>query len=270
MPNAKNGPLQTVFQVVAIVCSLAGLPAALYCAWITYSAHLRDGGAGTLIALDASSYLDLAFVVTLLASTLLFLGVLGSGVARIFRSTRAEEEPTPAVEVKPNEDRRESGTPEAAAAPEVPWKGYGSEPAWREATDEQNRLVDLGKKADGLFDPLQLEAFGLAKEMRDFVAASEPIPALDSNVPEQEKLRQINLRGEWREKLRNGYRLRFRDRQEKLFLKFGTRGVRADSATAASLPGRPPIEKQIPWEAAVLTAMAHRLDGIIVSGTPPE
>jgi hypothetical protein len=55
-----------------------------------------------------------------------------------------------------------------------------------------------------------------------------------------------------------------------LFLKFGARGVSAESATGVSLPGRPPIEKQIPWEAAVLTAMAHRLDGIIVSGAPPE
>ena len=269
MPKDQNGPLQTLLGVLAIVCSLAGLPAVLYCAWITYSAQVAKGG-GTLISLDVASYLDLAFITTLLTSTLLSLCVLGIGVARLFRPRRAEDQHPLETVPETKETREESSDRGTAAKPEVLWKGYASEQAWRDATEEQGRLVDLGRKADGLFDPLQLEAFGLAKEMRDFVAGSEPIPDLGANVPEQEKLRQINLRGEWREKLRNGYRLRFRERQEKLFLKFGARGIRADSATATSLPGRPPIEKQIPWEAAVLTAMAHRLDGVIVAGTPPE
>ena len=269
MPKDKNRPLQTVLGVLAIVCSLVSLPAALYCAWITSSAHLANGG-GTLISLDAESYLDLAFVIALLSSTLLSLVVLVIGVARVFGPGRAADQPAPEAVAGQKEDRPEIVQNVPAAQPEVPWKGYASEQAWRQAIEEQNRLAELGRKTDGLFDPLQLEAFGLAKEMRDFVTASRPIPALDTNVPEQEKLRQINLRGEWRETLRNGYRLRFRERQEKLFQKFGARGIRAESATAQSLPGRPPIEKQIPWEAAVLTAMAHRLDGTIVSGTPPE
>lgn len=269
MPKDKNGPLQTALGLVAIVCSLAGLPAILYCAWITYSAHLSGSG-GTLISLDVASYLDLAFTTTLLASGLLSLCVLGIGVARLFGPRRAEDRPPLEIVSEPKEVREESSDRGTAAKPEVPWKGYASEQAWRDATEEQSRLADLGRKADGLFDPLQLEAFGLAKEMRDFVTGAEPIPVLDPNTPEQEKLRQINLRGEWREKLRNGYRLRFRERQEKLFLKFGARGIRADSAATTTLPGRPPIEKQIPWEAAVLTAMAHRLDGVIVTGTPPE
>jgi hypothetical protein len=268
MPNDKKS-IETAFEVVAIVCSLAGIPAALYCTWIIYNARARGGGGGALVSLDVASDLDLAFVVMLVSWGLMFLCLLAIAIARAFRPAAAQEEQEEEFGGKP---RPGAETPvlRQEAVSEMPWKGYESEQAWRESTAENNRLVDLGKKVERLFDPLQLEAFELAKEMREFVTQAEPIPVLDANGPEQEKLKQINLRGEWREKLRNGYRLRFRERQEKLFQKFGTRGVRAEGATAASLPGRPPIEKQIPWEAAVLAAMAHRLDGVMLAGAHPE
>jgi hypothetical protein len=260
MPTTMNRAVQNTCEVVATLVGLAGLPTTLYCAWSVFSApHIAAAGGGARIGLDLSSDLDIAFVVMLCSYFLLFLCVLIIAVARrVNASTKEADEPSKLSDLK----EISTSTP--------PSPGYENQEAILEATAELNRLADLGRNLDGLFEPLQLEAFRLAKEMREFVANADPLPGLDADGLEKEKLRQLNLRGEWREKLRDGYRLRFRERQEKLLFKFRANGIRTDNPVGQTLSPRLPIEKEIPWEAALLTAIAHRVDGVIVSGAPPE
>jgi hypothetical protein len=256
MPKDMSRAVLKTLEVVSTLCGIVGFPSTVYCAWAVFGApHIGPVGGGAVIGLDSSSNLDRAFAVMLCSYGLLFLCILSISVARHF---------SPSTTVTDGENE-----PDMKEAAKAPSPGFESEKALAEATGELNRLIELGRKVDGLFDPLQLEAFRLAKEMREFVAKSDPLPVIDSAGPEKEKLRQLNLRGEWREKLREGYRLHFRERQEKLLLKFRVKGVRTDPV-AQTLSTRLPIEKEIPWEAALLTAIAHRLDGVIVSGAPPE
>ena len=49
------------------------------------------------------------------------------------------------------------------------WSSYGSEQAWSDAINEQNRLVNLGHSVDGYFIELQIDALQLATEILRFV-----------------------------------------------------------------------------------------------------
>jgi len=97
-----------------------------------------------------------------------------------------------------------------------------------------------------LFSPLQIEAFQLAKDMREFLAS---LPAPSSTED----------RIQWRKNLRYGYELKFPDRQKNLLLRLGENGVRQPQFPPKQIEIR--LEERIRWEAALFTVMAHRLEG---------
>ena len=45
------------------------------------------------------------------------------------------------------------------------WAGYESDQAWKNAIDEQNRLVNLGHSVDDLFTRLQVDALRTARDL---------------------------------------------------------------------------------------------------------
>ncbi len=64
----------------------------------------------------------------------------------------------------------------AESAVKPAWSGYESETAWREANALQSHLVDLGRSLDGLFNPLQIDAFRLAERLQVFLKELGPCP----------------------------------------------------------------------------------------------
>lgn len=85
-----------------------------------------------------------------------------------------------------------------------PWQGFESEQVWRDAIEFQNKLITLGRSVDGLFSPLQIEAFTLAKELRGFYSYLGPYPP-QSNGEAQDLVRYVEERGAWEHKLSHGY-----------------------------------------------------------------
>lgn len=84
------------------------------------------------------------------------------------------------------------------------------EPSPKPASDPETQL---GHSVDGLFTPLQIEAFSIAKDLRDFLASLDPFPADPVRNPGESNndymARLITVRsdrqGKWRLKLMNGY-----------------------------------------------------------------
>lgn len=116
-----------------------------------------------------------------------------------------------------------------------------------------------------LFNDLQIEAFTLAKQMRKFLQTFEPIPpALDvKNDPDSVRLQKIEARSKWRQKIWAAYELEFAERQKNLILRFGAMGLPVDLTLYRH--GRTEVSQCITWEADVITAMAHKIDGVNLS-----
>ena len=79
-----------------------------------------------------------------------------------------------------------------------------------------------------LFTPLQIEAFALAKDLRQFIAEAEPRPPirLESGDVKNDEMVQFV---EWHTRLASGYERRFKDRVNKLRLKMGERRLVSSS-----------------------------------------
>jgi hypothetical protein len=62
-----------------------------------------------------------------------------------------------------------------------PWRQYASEEAWKKATAEQNRLIELGRSTDGLLTPLQIDTLRLAKKVLQFMSDVGKKPEVDAS-----------------------------------------------------------------------------------------
>jgi hypothetical protein len=115
----------------------------------------------------------------------------------------------------------------------VPWSGYESEQAWRNAIDEQNRLVNLGHKVDGLFAPLQVDALMVAKDIALMLKALPIPPNTDFGFDEQtQKFRTpeqvhawFDAKGQVEQRLRARYALNFHDKTMKIYHQFVEAGI---------------------------------------------
>ena len=58
------------------------------------------------------------------------------------------------------------------------------------------------------------------------------------------------------------YELRFEDRKKKMLLEFGALGFPLD---LSQYHGKHEPADLVPWESNVITAMAHRIDGVTLS-----
>lgn len=104
------------------------------------------------------------------------------------------------------------------------------------------------------FSKLQLEAFQLAKDIREFVAAFPPRPPLTDRAA------SIKASTDWDEQLMSTYKLRFGKKIEEIFLRFGASGHPIDPSLYRA--GAHQSDDEIRWEADVITAMAHRIEGV--------
>jgi hypothetical protein len=160
---------------------------------------------------------------------------------------------------KPQPTTAESMPPESYQPP--PWEGYESEEAWQSAIAAQNKLIDLGRSVEGLFTPLQLDAFRLAKQIREFLKALGPRPDVDwTGVSTSEEIakrfparRAVQL--PWESQLTNGYQLRFSEEVRKMMLRLGEAGVK-DSYKLQSCIDGVRWEKNIEDAARTLESMA--------------
>lgn len=117
---------------------------------------------------------------------------------------------------------------------------------------------------DRLFTPLQMEAFQLAKDILRFLADYEPMPSdrFSSNTGKQDA-DTLGKKIDWRKRLANNYKLRFEAREKLIELKFGEQGIFENYT--AYFSGVRGFEEIIPLYAAILTTMAHRVDGVILA-----
>jgi hypothetical protein len=112
-----------------------------------------------------------------------------------------------------------------------PWAGYESEEAWHQAIDNQNRLIDIGRTVDNLFSPVQIDAFRLAKDIRDFLGEMGKRPDTDwAGVSTEgrvlEKLRERwRLQSPYENRMANGFNLRFASRLRDVMLRLGEQGI---------------------------------------------
>jgi hypothetical protein len=114
-----------------------------------------------------------------------------------------------------------------------PWEraGYQSEEIWRAAVAAQNKLIELGRSVEGLFRPLQIDAFRLAQQMRGFLETLGPRPDVDwtgaktSEEVAERLSRRRAAQVPWESQLVNGYRLRFSEEVRKIMLRLGEAGV---------------------------------------------
>lgn len=114
----------------------------------------------------------------------------------------------------------------------------------------------------GLFSPLQLEAFQLAKDIRNFLANLEPIPPADYST-ESRKLETLSERIAWSKRLDSMLRLNFDERTKTVELKLGANNIQMNH-TAIIASCKRGLVQAYGLYAAVLTAMAHRLDGVVL------
>jgi hypothetical protein len=148
---------------------------------------------------------------------------------------------------------------------EQPWDGYGSAEAWGAAIEEQDTLANVpADPCVGLFSPLQLEAFQLAKDIRSFLKDFEPIPPADYGSTKSQRMRSSEERISWAKRLDSNYQLEFNDRIRKIELKLGAKDIHMDHS-AIKDSARRGVEEYINRYADVLTAMAHRLDGVVLN-----
>jgi hypothetical protein len=112
----------------------------------------------------------------------------------------------------------------------------------------------------GLFAPLQIEAFQLAKDICKYRKEFEPKPSFDNWKTEKEKLEKLEKRIDWAQRLMNGYQLRFEKRDKEIELKFGERGIRVPMSSEPIKP-----EDKIALWVEELVALAHKIDGIQLS-----
>ncbi|MGA8089640.1 MAG: hypothetical protein WCA10_20380 [Terracidiphilus sp.] len=138
-----------------------------------------------------------------------------------------------------------------------------SQEAYRQCMVERSAFMQGAKESMAklaMFSSLQIEAFQLAKEMRGFLGNFEPIPPpIDYGATDKQKIIQSTERSRWRQKIMSAYELQFADRKRKITLEFGALGFpmalsHADHGIHEPIPA-------IEWEADVITAMAHRIDG---------
>jgi hypothetical protein len=120
----------------------------------------------------------------------------------------------------------------------------------------------------GLFSPLQLEVFQLAKDMRSFLAKFEPIPPANYGGSESQKLKSLSERTDWRRKLGSSFQLQFNERMRTIELKLGANNIQINRTTIMNANGRRGLEVALLVYANVLTAMAHRLDGVVLDVNP--
>jgi hypothetical protein len=115
-----------------------------------------------------------------------------------------------------------------------------------------------------IFTPLQIEAFQLAKDIRQFLTAFEAIPpSLSFEDSEKRRLEGIGRRIAWRRKLDSAYRRHLGARERELELKFGECGIPINHSTAVK-DSRRGTEEAISLYATAIVAMAHRLDGVML------
>ena len=117
---------------------------------------------------------------------------------------------------------------------------------------------------DRLFTPLQLEAFQLARDILQFLADYEPVPSNHfSSKSDKQDADLLGQKIDWRKKLANSYKLRFEAREKLIEQKFGEQGIFENYT--AYFSGVRGFEEIIPLYAAILTTMAHRVDGVILA-----
>jgi hypothetical protein len=111
------------------------------------------------------------------------------------------------------------------------WVGYESEEAWHHAIDYQNRLIDIGRKLDGVLRSVQIDAFKLAKDLREFLDEMGERPDADwTGVSTSEKIAE-RLQERWRlqapyeSRVANGFQLRFAGRLREVMLRLGEQGA---------------------------------------------
>jgi hypothetical protein len=119
-----------------------------------------------------------------------------------------------------------------------------------------------------LFDPLQIEAFQLARELREWMKELGPrLPArTEDEDPEDYLKRQFALDGEWSTKFTFGYRNRFADRVVNLACRFAENGAPRDF----TLEGARHVisEDQVADIARRLQLLAAQIDALAANQQP--
>lgn len=151
---------------------------------------------------------------------------------------------------------------------------YGSSAVVKIVRYESNRMVlpedsYLKERATdpsiGLFDQLQLKAFHLANDMREFVNNFEPQPPpIDPHTQDvQARLQVMVERTNWRQKIWSAYELKFAEQIQRLKLEFSAKGVPLDLSQCRRDRHEP--AHVIADEADAITSVAHKLDATRLS-----
>ncbi len=134
--------------------------------------------------------------------------------------------------------RRPKSLPLVPSTVVNPWEGHESEAAWREAIALQSHFVDLGRSLDGLFNPLQIDAFRLAERLQVFLKELGPLPpGAPPKVGADEPILSImqethKATGPWLNKLAHRFVLDFKGDVMRLGYRFGEIGVRSSEVDA--------------------------------------
>jgi hypothetical protein len=150
------------------------------------------------------------------------------------------------------------------------WSGYANEQAWRNSIDEQNRLVNLGHLIDGLFSPLQVDAFLFVKELTEFLR--ESMTSFPERLdPRSSSTDEIHARSDerivWRKRVESLYQLQFEEREKKLLLGFKAAGFNPHASFFSR--GVQKIEEEIPRTIACIVVMAHEINHIKLAAREP-
>jgi hypothetical protein len=119
-----------------------------------------------------------------------------------------------------------------------------------------------------IFAPLQMKAFRLASDLRNFHEEGMKSYPGDIN-PARESLEAVHAHSDkrisWRKRVQTGYERRFAKEVNDLILEFGEAGIQLPMSFFP--PGNvKKIEDDIPYMEAAIIAMAHQVDGVTLYG----
>lgn len=119
-------------------------------------------------------------------------------------------------------------------------------------------LTPIQSIAVDLHSDLQVMAFQLAKEMREFLTSTPPIPPIVPAVTLEKWRAGINERSKWRQQVRAMFQLKFGEREVWLRKAFAINLITMRDLDHYASGNE--IEKEIEYKAQQYISMAHRLE----------
>jgi hypothetical protein len=122
---------------------------------------------------------------------------------------------------------------------------------------------------DGLFTPLQTDAFQLAKDIQDFLKGVEPIPRTSPSDTQAENIGKLKDIFSQRDKFDSAFKLRFEERGTKLERRFKEIANPISHLPIHEIHSRSISKEGISLYTASIVAATHRIDGVMLEAKAP-